>query len=153
MAENDNIYMRAALDEAHEAYRVGEVPIGAVVVRRGEIIGRGHNRRETWKDPTAHAELLAIRDACQRLGGWRLTESVLYVTIEPCSMCAGAIVLARIPRLVYGALDPKGGAVDSLFDLVRREDLNHRVEVTGGVLEDECRALMQRFFQELRGQV
>ena len=152
MAENDVIYMKAALDEALEAYAVGEVPIGAVVVRRGEIIGRGHNRRETWKDPTAHAELLAIRDACQQLGGWRLTESTLYVTIEPCSMCAGAIVLARIPRLVYGALDPKGGAVDSLFDLVRREDLNHKVEVTGGVLEDDCRALIQRFFQELRGQ-
>ncbi len=151
MGENDRIYMKAALEEAFQAYAVGEVPIGAVVVRRGEIIGRGHNRRETWKDPTAHAELLAIREACQQLGGWRLTESTLYVTIEPCSMCAGAIVLARIPRLVYGAKDPKAGAVDSLFDLVRREDLNHRVEVTGGVLEDECRLVIQEFFQELRG--
>ena len=151
MGENDRIYMKAALEEAFQAYAVGEVPIGAVVVRRGEIIGRGHNRRETWKDPTAHAELLAIREACQQLGGWRLTESTLYVTIEPCSMCAGAIVLARIPRLVYGAQDPKAGAVDSLFDLVRREDLNHRVEVTGGVLEDECRLVIQEFFQELRG--
>jgi len=151
MDELDRFYMQAALEEALEAYEVGEVPIGAVVVRRGEIIGKGHNRRETWKDPTAHAELLAIREACQQLGGWRLTESTLYVTIEPCSMCAGAIVLARIPRLVYGAQDPKAGAVDSLFDLVRREDLNHRVEVTSGVLEDECRALMREFFQELRG--
>lgn len=151
MDENDRVYMKAALEEALEAHSVGEVPIGAVIVRRGDIIGKGHNRRETWKDPTAHAELLAIREACQKLGGWRLTESTLYVTIEPCSMCAGAIVLARIPRLVYGAQDPKAGAVDSLFDLVRREDLNHRVEVTGGVLEDECRLVIQEFFQELRG--
>ncbi|MGI6565968.1 MAG: tRNA adenosine(34) deaminase TadA [Firmicutes bacterium] len=150
MDEADRTYMRAALDEAFRAYDIGEVPIGAVVVRRGEIIGRGHNRRETWKDPTAHAEILAIQEACRRLGGWRLTEATLYVTIEPCSMCAGAIVLARIPRLVYGAQDPKAGAVDSVVDLVRREELNHRVDVTSGVLEEECRAVIQRFFRELR---
>jgi tRNA(adenine34) deaminase len=150
MDEADRTYMRAALDEAFRAYDIGEVPIGAVIVRRGEIIGRGHNRRETWKDPTAHAEILAIQEACRRLGGWRLTEATLYVTIEPCSMCAGAIVLARIPRLVYGAQDPKAGAVDSVVDLVRREELNHRVDVTSGVLEEECRAVIQRFFRELR---
>ncbi len=150
MDEADRTYMQAALEEASRAYAIGEVPIGAVVVYRGEIIGRGHNRRETWKDPTAHAEILAIREACRRLGGWRLTESTLYVTIEPCSMCAGAIVLARIPRLVYGAKDPKAGAVDSVFDLVRRKELNHRVDVTSGVLEEECRAVIQRFFRELR---
>ncbi|HHV93904.1 MAG TPA: tRNA adenosine(34) deaminase TadA [Firmicutes bacterium] len=150
MDEADRTYMQAALEEASRAYAVGEVPIGAVVVHQDEIIGRGHNRRETWKDPTAHAEILAIREACQRLGGWRLTDCTLYVTIEPCPMCAGAIVLARIRRLVYGAKDPKAGAVDSLFDLVRRKELNHRVDVTGGVLEEECRAVIQRFFRDLR---
>jgi len=152
MHDTDRTHMEAALDEARRAYELREVPIGAVVVRMGEIVGRGHNRRETWQDPTAHAEILAIRDACQRLGGWRLTECTLYVTIEPCPMCAGAIVLARIPRLVYGARDPKAGAVDSLFDLVRREELNHRVEVTEGVMKEECRATIQEFFRELRSQ-
>ena len=151
MDDQDRFYMGVALDEAQKAYRLGEVPIGAVVVRHGEIIGRGHNMREKWNDPTAHAEMIAIREACEQAGGWRLTESALYVTIEPCPMCAGAMVLARLPRLVYGARDPKGGAVDSLFDLVRREELNHRVEVTAGILEEECRAIMQKFFQELRG--
>ena len=150
MDDQDRFYMGVALDEAQKAYRLGEVPIGAVVVRHGEIIGRGHNMREKWNDPTAHAEMIAIREACEQAGGWRLTESALYVTIEPCPMCAGAMVLARLPRLVYGARDPKGGAVDSLFDLVRREELNHRVEVTAGILEEECRAIMQKFFRELR---
>ena len=150
MGDGDRFYMGVALQEAHQAYLLGEVPIGAVVVRNQEVIGRGHNMRETWKDPTAHAEIIAIKEACRRVGGWRLTESTLYVTIEPCPMCAGAIVLARLPRLVYGARDPKGGAVDSLFDLVRREDLNHRVEVAAGILEEECRAIIQKFFRELR---
>ena len=150
MDDQDRFYMGVALDEAQKAYKLGEVPIGAVVVRHGEIIGRGHNMREKWNDPTAHAEMIAIREACEQAGGWRLTESALYVTIEPCPMCAGAMVLARLPRLVYGARDPKGGAVDSLFDLVRREELNHRVEVTAGILEEECRAIMQKFFRELR---
>ncbi len=150
MGDGDRFYMGVALQEAHQAYLLGEVPIGAVVVRNQEVIGRGHNMRETWKDPTAHAEIIAIKEACRRVGGWRLTESTLYVTIEPCPMCAGAIVLARLPRLVYGARDPKGGAVDSLFDLVRREELNHRVEVAAGILEEECRAIIQKFFRELR---
>ena len=150
MGDGDRFYMGVALQEAHQAYLLGEVPIGAVVVRNQEVIGRGHNMRETWKDPTAHAEIIAIKEACRRVGGWRLTESPLYVTIEPCPMCAGAIVLARLPRLVYGARDPKGGAVDSLFDLVRREELNHRVEVAAGILEEECRAIIQKFFRELR---
>ena len=147
----DEFYMEEALKEAAEAYRLGEVPIGAVVVRNGTVVGRGHNMREKWQDPTAHAEVIAIRDACSQVGGWRLTESTLYVTIEPCPMCAGAMVLARLPRLVYGAQDFKGGAVDSLFDLVRNTKLNHRLEVTAGILEEECRAIMQKFFQELRG--
>ena len=150
MGDGDRFYMGVALQEADQAYLLGEVPIGAVVVRNQEVIGRGHNMRETWKDPTAHAEIIAIKEACRRVGGWRLTESTLYVTIEPCPMCAGAIVLARLPRLVYGARDPKGGAVDSLFDLVRREELNHRVEVAAGILEEECRAIIQKFFRELR---
>ena len=150
MGDGDRFYMGVALQEADQAYLLGEVPIGAVVVRNQEVIGRGHNMRETWKDPTAHAEIIAIKEACRRVGGWRLTESTLYVTIEPCPMCAGAIVLARLPRLVYGARDPKGGAVDSLFDLVRREELNHRVEGAAGILGEECRAIIQKFFRELR---
>ncbi|NLK07968.1 MAG: nucleoside deaminase [Firmicutes bacterium] len=150
LEKQDVFYMNAALAEANKAYELGEVPVGAVVVRYGEIIGRGHNLRETHKDPTAHAEIVAIKEACAAVSGWRLTESTIYVTIEPCPMCAGAVVLARLARLVYGAKDPKSGAVDSLFDLVRRQELNHRVAVTAGVLEEECQAIMQKFFRELR---
>lgn len=147
----DEQLMRLALEEARMAFAAGEVPIGAVVVGPGgEVLGRGHNLRETLQDPTAHAEVLAIREAARNAGSWRLTGTTLYATIEPCPMCAGALVLARVERLVYGAADPKAGAVDSLLDVVRDERLNHRLEVAFGVLEDECAGLMRAFFQRLR---
>lgn len=144
-------YMQLALDEAHKAYALGEVPIGAVIVSDGAVIARAHNMKETWQDPTAHAEMLAIQRASQYLQRWRLTGTTLYVTIEPCPMCAGALVQSRIDRLVYGAKDPKAGAVDSLFNIVRNENLNHQLEVTGGVLAEECGALIQTFFRSKRG--
>jgi len=143
--------MRAALAEAEAAAEKGEIPIGAVIVRDGELIAGGHNLRETERDPTAHAEVVAIKRAAERLGAWRLTGTTLYVTIEPCAMCAGALVLARIERLVYGAADPKAGACGTLWNLVQDPRLNHRLAVTAGVLEDECRAVIQGFFRRLRG--
>ena len=143
--------MRAALAEAEAAAAKGEIPIGAVIVRGGELIASGHNVRETERDPTGHAEMVAIRRAAARLGAWRLTGTTLYVTIEPCPMCAGALVLARIERLVYGAADPKAGACGTLWNLVQDPRLNHRLAVTAGVLEDECRAVIQAFFRRLRG--
>jgi len=146
----EEYFMEAALEEARKAFDIGEIPIGAVIVRNNQIIGRGHNLRETTKDATAHAEILAIRQASQRLGGWRLTECHMYVTIEPCAMCAGAIVLARIPRLIIGAMDPKGGAAGSLYNIVDDPRLNHRVEVSKGVLEKECSNIMKDFFRILR---
>jgi len=143
--------MQAALEEAHKALQSGEVPIGAVVVRNGEIIGRGYNQRETLRDPTAHAEMIAIRQAAERLGTWRLTGATLYVTLEPCPMCAGAIVHARISTLVYGADDPKAGAVSSLMNLVQDKRLNHCVaEVIAGIKEQECSELLRGFFRQLR---
>lgn len=144
------VFMREALAEARRAFALGEVPIGAVVVRDGEIIGRGYNRRETGKDPTAHAEILALREAAARLGGWRLPRTIVYVTIEPCPMCAGALVQARIEHLVYGAPDPKGGGIDSLYNIGQDPRLNHRFTVTRGVLAEECAALMQEFFRQRR---
>lgn len=143
-------YMLEAIAEAELALASGEVPIGAVVVWDGKIIGRGHNRREQWKDPTAHAEILAIKEAAQYLGQWRLTNASLYVTLEPCPMCAGAIVNARIKTLVFGAYDPKAGAVSSLMNLVQDKRLNHFVEVYDGICQNECRQLLQDFFQDLR---
>lgn len=143
--------MRRALAEARRAAEVGEVPIGAVIVRGTEVIGRGHNRREVDGDPVAHAEMLAVRRAAARQpDGWRLTGTTMYVTLEPCAMCAGALVLARVERLVYGAADPKAGFCGSLGDLVRDPRLNHRLEVTAGVLEEECSTLLKGFFAELR---
>ena len=143
--------MQAALDLAREAGRKNEVPIGAVIVApSGDIIGRGHNAPISLKDPTAHAELLAIRDASQRLGNYRLLNTTMYVTIEPCPMCAGALIHARIKNLVFGAYDPKGGACGSLYNLVHDIRLNHRLEVTGGVLADEARNLIQSFFKTRR---
>jgi len=142
--------MHEALVEAEKAARLGEVPIGAVIVCKGQIVGRGYNRRETDMDPTAHAEILAIQEASRNLGGWRLLDTTLYVTVEPCFMCAGAMVLARIERLVYGAKDPKLGAVDSLVNLVQFPGTNHQIEVSNGVCEVECRSIIQSFFQELR---
>lgn len=143
-------YMREALAEAEKAYALGEVPIGAVVVLDGAVIGRGHNQRELLKDSTAHAEVLALREAARRMGDWRLNGTVVYSTIEPCPMCAGAMVQFRVKTLVYGAADPKAGAVDSVIDVVRQPRFNHQVEVVAGVLEEECRSIIRRFFRELR---
>jgi len=142
--------MMEALAEAGRAAGIGEVPVGAVVVRDGEIIGRGYNRREIDSDPLAHAEILAIREAAARTAGWRLTGCTMYVTLEPCAMCAGALVNSRVERLVYGAPDPKAGYCGSLGDLVRDPRLNHRLEVTAGVLESESAALLRGFFVSLR---
>jgi tRNA(adenine34) deaminase len=144
--------MRRALALADEAAAIDEVPVGAVVVSpAGELLGAGFNRRESDQDPTAHAELLAIRQAAARLGSWRLVDCDLYVTLEPCAMCAGAIVLARIRRLVFGAADPKAGYCGSLGDLVRDERLNHRVTLVSGVLAGECGEVLRSFFAKLRG--
>jgi tRNA(adenine34) deaminase len=142
--------MRFALAEAERAGEVGEVPIGAVVVRDDEIVGRGHNRRECDSDPLAHAELLAIAEAAEAVGDWRLTGCSLYVTLEPCAMCAGALVNSRIDRLIFGARDPKAGFCGSLGDLVRDPRLNHRLEVEEDVLADECGDLLREFFESLR---
>ncbi len=143
--------MRAALDEARAALASGDVPIGAVVLGPdGAVLGRGHNVRERDGDPTGHAELLAIRAAAARVGEWRLTGCTLVVTLEPCTMCAGAVVLSRLERLVFGAYDDKAGAVGSLWDVVRDRRLNHRPEVVGGVLVDECRSLLDDFFAHQR---
>jgi tRNA(adenine34) deaminase len=144
-------FMRLALDEAWLAAAAGEVPIGAVVLDAdGLVVGRGHNQRESTSDPTAHAEIQAIREAAHHRGGWRLDGCQLVVTLEPCTMCAGAIVLARLDRLVYGATDPKAGAVGSLWDVVRDRRLNHRPEVVSGVLTDECGELLRSWFEAKR---
>lgn len=147
----DERFMQAALAEAHAALRLGEVPVGAVVVRAGEIIARGHNQPIARHDPTAHAEVVALRAAGAAAGNYRLVGAELYVTIEPCLMCMGALVHARIARLVYGAADPRVGAAGSVFDVARDARLNHRIEVTAGVCESECRALVQGFFRQRRG--
>ncbi|MFO0773867.1 MAG: tRNA adenosine(34) deaminase TadA [Nitrospiraceae bacterium] len=146
----DQQYMALALEQAQRAAALDEVPIGAVIVAHGIVVASAHNLRETNQDPTAHAELLAIREAAARLGSWRLIDCTLYVTLEPCAMCAGAIVLARIPRLVFGALDPKAGACRSLFTLTQDCRLNHRVETVGGVSAEESQTLLQTFFRRLR---
>jgi tRNA(adenine34) deaminase len=143
--------MRAALDEAARTSSSGDVPVGAVVVdAAGSVVGSGWNAREATGDPTAHAEIVALRSAAARLGTWRLEGCSLVVTLEPCTMCAGALVLARVARLVYGAIDPKAGAVGSLWDVVRDRRLNHRPEVIGGVLEAECGAVLRAFFEGQR---
>jgi len=142
--------MRLALAEAVAALREEEVPVGAVIVHEGRIIARAHNQREQLRDPTAHAEMIAITQAAESLGTWRLEGCVLYVTLEPCVMCAGAILQSRLPVLVYGAADPKAGAVDSLYRLLADQRLNHRVETIGGILAAECGELLTRFFQNQR---
>ena len=142
--------MRQALAEAEAAYAGGEVPVGAVLVMGGEIIARAHNTREADFDPTGHAEVMAVREGCRRLGNWRLTDATLYVTKEPCVMCAGTMVNARLGRLVYGCGDTKGGAVNSLYRLLSDKRLNHQVGITSGVLEEECAALLRSFFRERR---
>ena len=148
--DDDTTFMQAAIAEAQLARALGEVPIGAVMVHDGQIIGRGHNLRETSNDPTSHAEMVAIRQAAAAIGHWRLLETTLYVTLEPCAMCMGAIILARVPRLVYACRDPRAGAVGSIYDFARDERFNHQVDVVEGVLGAECSALLSGFFQELR---
>ena len=147
---NDETFMHRALLEAKKAYLKGEVPVGAVITLDGQVIARAHNRREELQDPTAHAEILAIQEASAKLRSWRLVGATIYVTLEPCAMCAGALVLARIARLVYGAPDPKSGAAGSIMNLVEHEALNHRLAVTHGVLQEESSALLRQFFSELR---
>ena len=142
--------MREALQEATAAEDLAEVPIGAIVVKDGQIIGRGHNLRETEQDPTAHAEMIAIRQAAERLGSWRLIDCSLYVTLEPCVMCMGAIILARIPQLVYGSRDPKAGAVGSIYNFSTDDRFNHQVQVREGVLQEECSNQLRGFFKNLR---
>ncbi len=144
-------YMRLALEEARKAGDAGEVPIGCVIVKDGEVVGRGRNTTEEEKDPTCHAEMNAIKDALKNLGGWRLPGCSMYVTLEPCSMCAGAIVLARLDALYVGALDPKAGACVSLNAIVTDERLNHRVKLVTGVLQEDCSSLLKGFFRKLRG--
>lgn len=146
----DEIYMREALKEANKAYEINEVPIGAVIVRNGEIVGRGFNQKETLKDATLHGEISAIKDACKNLGGWRLPGCTMYVTLEPCPMCAGAIVNARIERLVIGTRDLKTGACGSVLDITNNENLNHQPKVQFGILEEECSEIIKNFFAELR---
>lgn len=144
--------MKEALKEAEKAAAMGEVPVGAVIVKDGEIIAKGHNRTETDRDPTAHAEMIAIREAAKALGGWRLSGCEMYVTMEPCSMCAGAVVWSRISRLVIGTMDPKGGACGSVFNIVQEPKLNHRVDMETGCLQEECAALIRKFFRDLRAE-
>jgi tRNA(adenine34) deaminase len=146
----DEIFMAEALACARLAASEGEVPVGAVVVLEGRVVGRGRNARERLHDPAAHAEILALQEAARSLGRWRLTGATVYATLEPCPMCAGALVNARVDRLVYGVPDPKAGAVDTLFDLVRSPRLNHRVEVSAGVLAGECGELLKEFFRGRR---
>ena len=147
---DDERFMREALKEARRAADKGEVPVGAVIVLDGQVIGRGHNLRERLGDPTAHAEMLAIREASLEQGGWRLNGCTLYVTMEPCPMCAGAAILARLQRLVYGAPDPKAGAAGSCLDLLSLSCFNHQVTVLGGVCAEACAGIVQRFFRRLR---
>ncbi|MNI36238.1 tRNA-specific adenosine deaminase [compost metagenome] len=143
-------WMQAAIQEALKAEALLEVPIGAVVVHQGEIIGRGYNLRETSLDPTAHAEMIAIRQASEHLQAWRLLDCQLYVTLEPCPMCAGAIVQSRIPQVIYGTTDPKAGCAGTLMNLLQEERFNHRVDVISDVLQEECSALLTTFFRKLR---
>ncbi|HET9739087.1 MAG TPA: tRNA adenosine(34) deaminase TadA [Solirubrobacteraceae bacterium] len=146
----DEYFMRLALREAERALDHDDVPVGAVVVFEGEVVGVGHNERELVQDPTAHAEMLAIREAARAIGSWRLLGTTLYVTLEPCAMCAGAIVLGRIPRVVYGADDPKAGAAGSVLDILAEPRLNHRPAVVGGVLADDAAELLRTFFRSRR---
>ena len=146
----EEYFMRLALREAERALEHDDVPIGATVVHEGEVIGAGRNERELRQDPTAHAETIALREASRALSSWRLVDAVMYITLEPCAMCAGAIVLARVSRVVFGATDPKAGAAGSVFDVLGEPRLNHRPEVAGGLLADEAGALLQDFFDDRR---
>ncbi|XBM34224.1 tRNA adenosine(34) deaminase TadA [Bacillus licheniformis] len=146
----DEFYMKEAVNEARKAEEKGEVPIGAVLVLDGEIIARAHNLRETEQRSVAHAEMLVIEEACRKLGTWRLERAVLYVTLEPCPMCAGAAVLSRIDKVVFGASDPKGGCAGTLMNLLQEERFNHQAEVVSGVMEEECGRMLSDFFRKLR---
>ncbi|WLR53324.1 tRNA adenosine(34) deaminase TadA [Bacillus tianshenii] len=148
--KTDEYWMREAIAEAKKAQDIEEVPIGAVLVKGGEIIAKAHNLRETEQRSLAHAEMLAIDEACRKLGTWRLEDTTLYVTLEPCPMCAGAIVLSRVERVVFGAKDPKGGCAGTLMNLLQEERFNHQAEVTAGVLEEECGQMLTLFFRQLR---
>ncbi len=150
MSTSDAYFMRLALAEARRAAEQGDVPVGAVVVRAEHVVAADHNRKEAAQDPTAHAEMLAIRSAAEELGSWRLEDSTLYVTMEPCPMCAGALWSARVQRLVYAAPDERAGAAGSLYNVVADSRLNHRLEVCGGVLAEEAQAMLQAFFRDLR---
>jgi tRNA(adenine34) deaminase len=146
----DEDFMRLALDRAEQAAERDETPIGAVLSVGGQVVSSAHNMRESWQDPTAHAEVIVLREAAARLGRWRLSDATVYVTMEPCLMCAGAMVLARVGRLVYGCRDPRAGALGSVYDVVRDGMLNHVYRILPGVLEAECRELVQRFFEKRR---
>ena len=150
MEMTHELFMEIALQEAGEAAEKGEVPIGAVIVRDGEIIARAHNMREQWLDATAHAEVIAIRDACKKLNNWRLSGCTLYVTVEPCPMCAGAIYNSRVDTVIFGCRDNRAGAVESLFNVLSHPLLNHRPQVIGGILEDRCAAMVRTFFTDCR---
>ena len=143
-------YMRLALEEAHKAAAMGEIPIGAVIVYNGEVISAAHNMRELWQDGTAHAEIIAIREACKKLGRWRLSGCDLYVTVEPCPMCSGAIVNSRINRVIYGCPDVKAGGAESIFNIINNPNLNHNAEVISGICEAECAQIMKDFFKRRR---
>ena len=148
--KNDEYYMKEALKEARKALRINEVPIGCVIVYQGEIIGRGYNRRMTDKTALAHAEITAIKKACKKMGDWRLDDTQMYVTLEPCQMCAGAIVQSRIRKVVIGAMNPKAGCAGSILDLLHMKEFNHQCEVSTNVLKEECAALLKDFFKDLR---
>ncbi|MGG4145101.1 tRNA adenosine(34) deaminase TadA [Paenibacillus algorifonticola] len=148
--QEDEFWMQQAIEEAKKAEQIGEVPIGAIVVKNQQIIGRGYNLRETQHDPTAHAEMVAIRDACKELDAWRLLDCTLYVTLEPCPMCAGAIVQSRVKRVVYGTGDPKAGCAGTLMNLLQEPRFNHETELTSGVLQQECATMLTQFFRKLR---
>ena len=143
-------FMKKALDQAVAAFEADEVPVGAIIIRDGQVIGAAHNQRETLNDPTAHAEMIAITQAAEAVGDWRLNECIMYVTLEPCTMCSGAIIQARIPTVVFGALDPKGGAVCSLYNILNDDRLNHRAEVIHGVMDVDCGAILTEFFKQKR---
>lgn len=149
-SETDLAHMRSALAEAEAGAESGEVPVGAVVVAGGEVVARGHNRSETDNDPSAHAEIVALREAARKTGNYRLTDATLYVTLEPCAMCMGALVQARIERLVFGAYDPKAGAAGSAIDLSDSPSFNHRFEINGGVMAEECGSVLKAFFESRR---
>jgi len=148
--EEDERYMRLAIDQAEIARENGDVPVGAVIVHEGRLIAKAYNQRQQLQDPTAHAEIIALTQAAEAVGNWHLHNCTIYVTLEPCAMCAGALVLARMDRLVYGCDDPKTGACGSLYNIVQDERLNHRVEITGGILQDRCSKVLQDFFQKRR---